>query len=374
MALTTDIRIFPNKEMFAVDMAEVLDTAIAYNGIIQGCGITFNSTAGTLSIESGRMLIRGRLCIITESGDLAAPVVSGSTDVTCYLVASCNLSTANPFSVAIVTPGTYEEYQQLKEASADTFNTQDGFDFIVLGTATVSPSSGKVITWTPASNTNAKARNRLDSKKFGGTYLPAGSNIDSLPNEYSGWWGYKRSDVSGTFPVQDPYGTFLHVPGINSQVAMQMIRTTSQANTSPVIFMRFRTGNGWGAWQRFISGKLTQLTVTTIPSAYVLAGGLANTVAFKKNGYLFCRCIIEVTQDVYHDTSFQAGTIANWRAPMTVYASVGSNKGSYGSHAPLIISITSDGKIMVKCTAEGGEAAWGEYVCILMAPTLDGYE
>lgn len=371
MALTTDIRIFPQKEMFAVDMAEVLDTAIAYNGIIQGCGITFDSTAGKLSIESGRMLIRGRLCVITESGDLAAPVVSGSTDATCYLVASCNLATVNPFSVAIITPSTYEEYRQLKAASGDDFNTHDGFDFIVLGTATVSPSSGKITTWTPASNTNAKARDRLDSKKFGGTYLPAGSNIDSLPYEYSGWWGYKRPDVSGTFPVADSYGTILHVPGINREVAMQMIRSTSQANTSPVIFMRFRTGNGWGAWQRFISGKTTQLTVTTIPSAYILAGGLANTVAFKKNGYLFCRCIIEVTQNVFHGISFQAGTIANWRAPMTVFASVESSKGA---HSPLIISITSDGKIMVRNGAEGGEAAWGEYICTLMAPTSDGYE
>ena len=32
-----DIRIFENKEMKAVDMAELMDAAIFRNGVIQGC-------------------------------------------------------------------------------------------------------------------------------------------------------------------------------------------------------------------------------------------------------------------------------------------------------------------------------------------------
>lgn len=160
MALTTELRIFPDKELFAIDMAEILDTAVMFSGVIQGCGVTFNSVAGTLTVESGRILIRGRLGVITTSGDVAAPVVTGSANVTCYLVAACNLSTlSQPFTVEIITPSTYEEYQQRKESTADTFNTQDGFDFIVLGTVSVNPTSGKIVSWTPSADASSDRTN-----------------------------------------------------------------------------------------------------------------------------------------------------------------------------------------------------------------------
>lgn len=167
MALTTELRIFPDKELFAIDMAEILDTAVMFSGVIQGCGVTFNQVAGTLTVESGRILIRGRLGVITESGDVAAPVITGSANVTCYLVAACNLSTlSQPFTVEIITPSTYEEYQQRKKSTADTFNTQDGFDFIVLGTVSVNPTSGKIVKWTPSKDagqdrTNSKIVNAM---------------------------------------------------------------------------------------------------------------------------------------------------------------------------------------------------------------------
>lgn len=160
MALTTELRIFPDKELFAIDMAEILDTAVMFSGVIQGCGVTFNQVAGTLTVESGRILIRGRLGVITTSGDVAAPVVTGSANVTCYLVAACNLSTlSQPFTVEVITPATYEEYQQRKESTADTFNTQDGFDFIVLGTVSVNPTSGKIVSWTPSADASSDRTN-----------------------------------------------------------------------------------------------------------------------------------------------------------------------------------------------------------------------
>lgn len=373
MALTTELRIFPNKELFAVDMAEIVNTSVPLSGIIQGCAITLNDITGTLSIETGRILINGRLGVITEGGTLAAPTVEGSTSVKCHVVAVCNLSsTLSPFTIEIVNQATYEEYVQQKNATRDVFNVQDGFSYHYLGSVMVNPASGKIETWTPHANANAKKKIDINFNNSGGTYLPAGTNIDTIGAEYSGWWAYDRTNVSGTFPVADNYGTFGHIHGPGGGPnAMQIIRSTSQANTSPLMFMRFRTVKGWGAWQRFISCKLTQLTVTTIPSAYILDGGLANTVAFKKNGCLICRCIIDVTQNVYHGVSFQAGTIANWRAPVKAYASVESNKGAY---SPLIISVTEDGKIMVRSDASGGEAAWGTYMCTLVAPASDGYE
>ena len=160
MALTTELRIFPDKELFAIDMAEILDTAVMFSGVIQGCGVTFNQVAGTLTVESGRILIRGRLGVITTRGDVAAPVLTGSANVTCYLVAACNLSTlSQPFTVEIITPATYEEYQQRKASTAGTFNTQDGFDFIVLGTVSVNPTSGKIVSWTPSADTGTDRSN-----------------------------------------------------------------------------------------------------------------------------------------------------------------------------------------------------------------------
>lgn len=226
MALTTDIRIFPNKEMFAVDMAEILDTAVMFSGVIQGCGVTLNSTEGTLTIESGRILIRGRLCVITEGGDLAAPTISGTADVTCYLVAACNLSTLNPFSVEIITRATYEEYQQLKAASADSFNTQDGFDFVTLGTVVVNPSSGKITGWTPSSDAstdrsnltilNAIAdkatRTETNLNTLSSTVSSINSRVTTLNNTVTTinnslkWKAVSNSDVKGTTLVNIPSG------------------------------------------------------------------------------------------------------------------------------------------------------------------------
>lgn len=183
MALTTELRIFPDKELFAIDMAEILDTAVMFSGVIQGCGVTFNQVAGTLTVESGRILIRGRLGVITTSGDVAAPVVTGSANVTCYLVAACNLSTlSQPFTVEIVTPATYEEYQQRKESTADTFNTQDGFDFIVLGTVSVNPTSGKITGWAPSSDVSTDRSNLTLLNAIADKATRTESNLNALSN------------------------------------------------------------------------------------------------------------------------------------------------------------------------------------------------
>lgn len=157
MALTTELRIFPDKELFAVDMAELLDSAVMFSGVIQGCGVTFNSTDGTLTVETGRIILRGRLGVITERGTISPPTLTGTSNVTCYLVAACNLSsTEDPFTVDIVEPATYEEYQQRKTSTADNFNTQDGFDFITLGSMSVNPASGKIVSWSPSADATTK--------------------------------------------------------------------------------------------------------------------------------------------------------------------------------------------------------------------------
>lgn len=376
MAFTTDIRIFPQKEMFAVDMAEILDTAIPYNGIIQGCGISFSEDAGTLSMETGRILIRGRLGVITERGDIVAPVVTGSENVQCHLVASCNLSTLNPFTIEIVTPGVYEEYQQQKASlDADAFNTQDGFDFIDLGTASVSPTSGKIVSWTPKTNTNARQAMELATSNAGGTYLPAGTNINNLSKKDSGWWAYARSDVSGTFPVADTYGMLGHIQGTSESFAMQIIRSNNQANSSTVIYTRFKASGVWGAWQRFVSTKTRELTIARVNNNYCTAEDISRLQAYITNGTLYFRGNLKVSANIPTDTSVTIATISGWRAPFGVYINVPSQEGMTN----LVVQITETGTVTVAnyYTFQPDPSPFpsaGWYRCMISVPCSEGYE
>lgn len=368
MALTTDIRIFPQKEMFAVDMAEILDATIPRDGIIQGCEITFNSTAGTLSVESGRIMLHGRLGVVTESGELAAPVVTGSADVTCYLVAACNLSTLNPFSVEIITPATYEEYQQLKSASGDDFNTHDGFDFFVLGTVVVNPTSGKITTWTPSADINAKKAMKAAGTNSGGTKLSSGTNIDNLTKVDSGWWAYTRSEVSGTFPLSDTYGTIGHVQGIDSNSAMQFLRSGGQSYASSVLWVRFKNGGTWGNWLRYISPVNVNLSISRINNPYCSANDLSELAASKKNGWLHLRGNLRISSAIPNQTmNVHVATISGWTTPRGEYLNVPHR---YGEDA-IRVTVSSDGKIYI---SNYSSATYGEFFFSLTVPTSDGYE
>lgn len=368
MALTTDIRIFPQKEMFAVDMAEILDTTVPYDGIIQGCEITFNSTAGTLSVESGRILLHGRLGVVTESGELAAPVVTGSADVTCYLVAACNLSTLNPFSVEIITPATYEEYQQLKTASGDDFNTHDGFDFFVLGIVVVNPTSGKITTWTPSADINAKKAMKAAGTNSGGTKLPSGTNIDNLAKVDSGWWVYTRSEVSGTFPLSDTNGTIGHIQGSDNNSAMQFLRSGGQSYASSVLWARFKSGGTWSQWLRYISPVTVNLTISRISNSYCSTNDLNELAASKKNGWLHLRGNLRISSTIPNGTmNVHIATISGWSSPRSEYLNVPSR---YGEET-IRVTVSSDGKIYI---SNYSASTYGEFFFSLTVPTSDGYE
>lgn len=374
MALTTELRIFPDKELFAVDMAEIVNTSVPLSGIIQGCAITLNDVTGTLSIETGRILINGRLGVITEGGTLAAPTVEGSTNVKCHVVAVCNLSsTLSPFTIEIVNQATYEEYVQQRNATRDVFNVQDGFSYHYLGSVMVNPASGKIETWTQHANANAKKKIDINFNNSGGTYLPAGTNIDTIGMEYSGWWAYDKTNVRGTFPVAGNYGTFGHIHGPGGD-AMQIIRSTSQANTSSLIFMRFRTDNGWGAWQRFISANTTTLTIHRVDNGYCSAADIAALSAVKKSGFLWIRGSLYITNDIpSNGTNYKIATITGWNALSTITFTV-----SHLAHkATIRVTISSTGSISVSNvspqTQPSGYSS-GSYPFIVCVPCSDGQE
>lgn len=370
MALTTELRIFPQMELFAVDMAELMDTAIERDGIIQGCGITFNSEAGTLTMDTGRIIISGRLGVITESGTLAAPVLSGTTNVTCYLVAACNLSTLNPFTVEIITPATYEEYQQRKQASADAFNVQDGFDFIVLGTVSVNPTSGKIVSWSPDSSVNAKELSKYDANRFGGNKLPAGTNIDNLTAEYAGWWTYNRPDVTGTFILNDTTGLICHAQGSDNNTAMQILRSGAQGETNRTFFVRYKANGVWGTWQHITNSTLAQMTINLIQNNYCTYADVTSMHAYRKGGWLWLKGNLHVTYKVPQGTTAQIGTITGWNAPVSSFVNVPERTGK----AVLTITLSFDGKLSITNNSPDQDISGsaGYYNFLIMAPSNDG--
>lgn len=147
--VSADIRIYPNKEMFSVDMAEIIDAAMLKSGIIQGCAISL--TAGALNITDGRIVIRGRLGVVT-GGVIPVPVLDATA--TCTLVAVCDLSSATPFYLALLKPADYTTLQSSADTTG-TFNVSNGIAYVELGTADVNPATGNVTSWTANANATA---------------------------------------------------------------------------------------------------------------------------------------------------------------------------------------------------------------------------
>lgn len=370
MALTTDIRIFPQKEMFAVDMAEVFDASMPHSGIIQGCDITFNSDAGVLTISVGYIMIRGRLCIVTEGGNVVAPLVSGTADVTCYLVATCNLSTATPFNIELVTPATYEEYQQRKTDSAETFNSQDGFDFVLLGTAVVNPASSKITGWTPSLAGNAKALMEYDAHRFGGNQLPTGANIDTLTQEFAGWWTYNRPGVTGTFILNDTTGLICHAQGADSNTAMQILRSGAQGAANRTFFVRHKMNGVWGTWQNITTSTITPMTINLTNNNYCTYNDVTSMHAYRKGGWLWLKGNLHVTYPVPQGTTAQIGTITGWVAPVSAPINVPERT----EKGVLTITVSHDGKLSITNNAPYKEPSgnFGYYNFLIMAPSNDG--
>lgn len=150
--VSADIRIYPNKEMFSVDMAEIIDAAMLKSGIIQGCAISLS--ASSLNITDGRIVIKGRLGVVT-GGVIPTPTLDTTT--TCTLVAVCDLSSTNPFYIALLKPADLATLQAsaARSETEGTFNVSNGIAYAELGTAVVDPATGNVTSWTANANATA---------------------------------------------------------------------------------------------------------------------------------------------------------------------------------------------------------------------------
>jgi len=143
MSATADIRIYPGKELFASDMAEILRASLVNSGRIQGCVIS--NSDGVLSISSGRISIAGRVGVVT-GGTIPTPALSANAS--CTVVAICDLSRENePMRIEMLTADDYATLQANATAAGSFNDSGTGIQYIELAFATVNASTGKVATW-----------------------------------------------------------------------------------------------------------------------------------------------------------------------------------------------------------------------------------
>lgn len=176
--MNADIRVYPDKEMKAIDMAEIVDSVQLENGIIQGCGVSIIQDA--LHIDDGRILIRGRLGVVT-AGNVELPELEATT--TCYLTAVCDLAIQNPFYIALLTGADKSALDQ-KKSQIPNFNVGNGVDYVILGTATVNPTTHVVSNWTPqnataVSNTTEVNKLKTDITSLQSTVTSHGNTLSS---------------------------------------------------------------------------------------------------------------------------------------------------------------------------------------------------
>lgn len=205
--------------------------------------------------------------------------------------------------------------------------------------------------------------------RMGGNYLPSGTNIDNLTKEHSGWWVYARSDISGTFPISDTYGTIGHIQGTSDNVAMQFIRSNYQSSTSAILYVRYKMGGTWGTWQSFVSATTSNLTITRTNNSYCNTTDIGYLEAYKKAGYLSLRGNLHISTSMPTNTeNVQIATISNWRGVsglLCVPAQTGSST--------VLVSISASGVITVSnYSGVATGANWFRFA--FTTPCEDGYE
>lgn len=140
---TCEIKIYPDKEMLALDMAEALRSLALFTGIIQGC--SFNTTQdGKLTVSSGRLFMRGRVAEVV-GGDVPTPTDLTTTQ-TCYVEAVCDLRglSSEPMYIKVCTAQEKADLVSIAQNFQDpvNFNASRGMTLLELGTVTVAAGTG----------------------------------------------------------------------------------------------------------------------------------------------------------------------------------------------------------------------------------------
>lgn len=304
--LNAEMKIYPGKEMLALDMAEVLETSVINSGIIQGCGITFSG--GALTLAPGRILIRGRLGYFT-GGQIPTTDISASG--TYKLLAVCDLAAQENsmfyidfFSTA--TGGAYAALRNRIEQQNGHFNSIDGAAFVELGTATINAATGSVTAWT-SSNTGVKR----DATAYAAIQQSITNNVKQinatasaqhtlLTQKINAWATYlqNRAFASSKF-VQEQFVVPSWTIPAGARVACQFpaIRGTTFRATGTNA--RTETKPSWQTFTQTYTtlsdGTRVPLNVDTAAVRYVaigLLGVLFRDAAYNNKGKNAVQCVV----------------------------------------------------------------------------------
>lgn len=207
--------------------------------------------------------------------------------------------------------------------------------------------------------------------RMGGTYLPNDTNINNLTKEQSGWWVYNRSNVSGTFPITDEYGTIGHIQGTSSNVAMQILRSNGQSYNSTIVYVRYKLGGTWGTWQRYVSAARSDLAVNWVNNSYLSESDASLLYAYKKGGSLFLKGNIHLSSVLPTGTAdVKIATISGWNAIPTSIMCVPAQSGN----VTLVVNVSTDGNIVISNYSGTNTTANAWFRFMLTVPCAVGYE
>ena len=130
-------KIYPAKELKAVDMAELMKASLLFNGVLHGCAISIDNNR--LRMTPGRIVIFGRLASFEGSlGEnylyFDAPSVSARTKF--MICAICDLNNpSNSFYISLLGPSAYSNLVAEVDAGPtdEKYNIVGGKRFIRLG-------------------------------------------------------------------------------------------------------------------------------------------------------------------------------------------------------------------------------------------------
>lgn len=263
--VSVDIHIFPQKEMTSRDMAELMETAIPENsGVIHGCEVTLAN--GVLTVSSGRVVIRGRLGVVT-GGTVPLPTLSAQER--CTLVVVCDLSAETPFYISLVNDAAFNDLEAAAVDTDDheTFNSTNGLDFFMLGQCYVDPTTNRVSDWTEYDGANTL------KMWFSGLVEDMNNLSDSIRSSLK-WKAVRDTDVRA--------GTWVTIPDSASEIYVAVFIVWDTARKVcvdfhvPAVNALFNLGSGqtqtyhvnhWGATY---DGYVRIATMRdTIPHKYV---------------------------------------------------------------------------------------------------------
>lgn len=239
-------KIYPAKEMKAVDMAELMKAALMFNGVLHGCQISINSNR--LRMTPGRIAIFGRMAEFEASvGEsylyFEAPSVSARTKFMICAISDLN-NTSNPFYISLLGPSAYNSLAAEVDGGPDdeNYNIAGGKRFVRLGEVYYDssgvPSSLNVSTTDypsgkPRSNSVVLQDYRASLNDKDATYMAWIRYLNKARHHQNGFFKTKTINLDGVIIPANTSGLFVFRKDYNADV--QVVAENSGAIPSSMV-------------------------------------------------------------------------------------------------------------------------------------------